>query len=139
MFYEFSQNNSGGVFDVDTERGISHFVIVEADSIEEANEKAERIGLYFDSSRANDCSCCGSRWHELGDWDDPDTVPSYYGKPISESPWINAETSNKWIIEEVPEGYVHYKDGRVEGFWYSDMISWVPSQSQGILYGSMRL
>lgn len=47
MFYEFRQNNSGGVFEIDESRGISLHVIVEADTAEEANERAQRIGLYF--------------------------------------------------------------------------------------------
>lgn len=46
MFYTYAQNNSYGVFDVDG--NVKHYVIIEADSAKEADEKAESIGLYFD-------------------------------------------------------------------------------------------
>lgn len=65
-FYTFVQNNSGGVF-----TGPAHYVIVEADSADEANIRAEDLGIYFDgcvedaSGYTRDCPCCGDRWHEV--------------------------------------------------------------------------
>lgn len=61
VFYVFSQNNSGGNF-----IGPAIVVAVEAQSAAEANRKAEKIGVYFDSER--DCPCCGSRWDPIDEW-----------------------------------------------------------------------
>ena len=47
MFYTYRQNNSGGSFVYDEERSLAQYVIVEADSIAEANERAEMLGISF--------------------------------------------------------------------------------------------
>jgi hypothetical protein len=114
MFYEFNQNNSGGKFEFDAKRGISHWVIIEAHSAEDANDKAEALGLYFDGvDRCMDCPCCGDRWHPA--WkDEAYPVPTWYGSPITEAHWIT-NNSQKWM--DGPEGFIHYKDGRIEPFW----------------------
>ena len=115
MFYTFNQNNSGGAFDYDTNRGISHYVIVEADSVEDAVDRAETIGLYFDDS--GDCSCCGDRWSDyLSEEYDADELPSIYGTVVdfSESATYGSDIgSYKWINGY--EAFVHYKDGTVKG------------------------
>lgn len=117
-FYDFRQNNSGGSWDY-SDRGISVNVIIEADSVDEANTKAENLGLYFDG--AGDCNCCGNRWDEF--WGDPKDVPSIYTeevKPGDKYPAKDTEMGrfgHKWMEEGKPEGFIHYKDGRVEGFW----------------------
>lgn len=46
-FYHLSQNKSGGGFDFDEAAGITHNVVIEADSAEEATERAESIGCYW--------------------------------------------------------------------------------------------
>jgi hypothetical protein len=61
-WYEYSQNNSGGSFDHDPDAGIGYAVWVQARNYEEANRRAEQIGLYFDGE--GDCSCCGDRWSD---------------------------------------------------------------------------
>ncbi|MGW3072762.1 DUF7296 family protein [Kitasatospora sp. NPDC001132] len=107
MFYTYNQNNSGGGFDYDAERGISVFVIVEADSAEGADARAREIGLYFDGVEdGNDCDCCGDRWSEA--WSG-DQVPSIYGTPLE-----NHRPYGTWM-GDLPEAYVHYADGRVVG------------------------
>lgn len=109
-FFEFIQNNSGGTFSFNSERGISHWVIIEAHSADEANRKAESIGLYFDGR--GDCSCCGNRWYEARG--KGDAVPSVYGEPAKEikfGPWSRRR---KWMGG--PEGFIHYADGRIESF-----------------------
>ena len=61
MFYEFRQNNSGGVFHLPAIQ-----VFIEADSMDEANRIAERNGLYFDGAGSGrDCLCCGDRWYPV--------------------------------------------------------------------------
>jgi hypothetical protein len=69
-YYEYSQNNSGGSFVLDFKRGIGHTVWVEATSKEDADRRAEAIGLYFDGY--GDCSCCGNRWSEA--WGDGEEI-----------------------------------------------------------------
>ena len=79
-FYEYHQNNSGGV-DVET-AWVNKLVIVEAATAEDANAKALTLGLYFNGCQdGRDCSCCGDRWDEASSWDESD-VPSHYGKPV---------------------------------------------------------
>lgn len=75
MFYTFYQNNSGGFFTKP-----AHYVIVEADSAEEANAIAEQNGVYFDGVEEGiDCRCCGDRWIEIYDDDDCAENPTIYG------------------------------------------------------------
>ena len=102
MFYHYSQNNSGGSFDIDKERGITVSVYVEADTPEQADSRAEFIGLYFSGvAEGRDCDCCGDRWYEASSWD----------KTALEE--IPVASDNMWST--AGEGIViHYKDGRVE-------------------------
>jgi|SRR5690348_1922198 len=65
-FFAFDQNNSGGSYSIDENRGIGKVVVIEAENASDANERAREIGLYFDGRY--DCDCCGNRWHEQ--WDD---------------------------------------------------------------------
>ncbi len=134
MFYEFDQNNSGGRWVSDPMRGIGPKVIIEAASAEEANAKAEDIGLYFDGE--GDCPCCGDRWCEQW-YDDKGTdEPMVYDRVVrpgtvyaeelaalksstlpvkagSHAPWL----PTKWMRPGTPEGYIHYADGMISGFW----------------------
>lgn len=55
-FYEFSQNNSGGSFDVD--ENVCHRVVIEAASEEEAIKKMEPLI----ENQSSSCPCCGDRW-----------------------------------------------------------------------------
>jgi hypothetical protein len=113
-FFEYSQNNSGGGFTFDP-AGVSHYVIIEADSPEEANDKAERIGLYFDGQ--GDCDCCGYRWSECWDGDKGEKVPSIYGTPISDY-----DFNFRWMHSDEPEAFVHFADGTVQGYGFDTKI-----------------
>jgi hypothetical protein len=69
-WFEFSQNNSGGHFDIDRSNGIGPRVWIEAADADAANERALDIGLYFNGVEAGfDCDCCGDRWYEVWDSD----------------------------------------------------------------------
>lgn len=82
MFYHYSQNNSGGGFDIDEYVGIGVDVFVEADTAEEADAYAEDIGIYFDGCRAGlDCDCCGDRWYPASEHY-ADDEPKLYGTPL---------------------------------------------------------
>jgi hypothetical protein len=113
VFFHFSQNNSGGSFDYDGTRGISVNVIIEAADVDEANFRAEQIGLYFDGvDEGNDCGCCGDRWYEA--WGTGDETPSIYGKPVGENVPIV-----KWMAEGTPEAFVHYANGVIVGIEFA--------------------
>lgn len=61
-FYHYGQNNSGGSHIVNNK--VAKNVYIEAENVEQANEIALSIGIYFDGcSKGMDCSCCGDRWH----------------------------------------------------------------------------
>jgi hypothetical protein len=65
--------------------GIAHFVIIEADSITEAEVKAHRLGIYFNGvENGTDCQCCGDRWYES---DSPTNYPRVYGQSVTDLPY----------------------------------------------------
>lgn len=106
-FYTYGQNNSGGSFVLDEAKGITHYVIIEAFTAEEANNKAEDIGLYFGG--AGDCPCCGDRWSTQWADSDGEARPEVYGQPADS--YIS--TFGGWM----PPGkeiVIHYLDGRVD-------------------------
>ena len=105
MFYTYTQNNSGGKWDYDEKRGITHHVIIEADSTDDADKKAEQIGLYFDG--AGDCPCCGDRWDNAYSWNEND-VPTLYSTPIGEE-----YVGTVFWMEPNREIAIHYKDGGI--------------------------
>lgn len=92
-FYNFHQNNSFGYF-VENDN-VAYNVIVEADNANDANKRAEDIGIYFDGcSKGIDCQCCGDRWKRC--WDGYEyEVPSIYGESVCDE--------DKYIL--------YYKDG----------------------------
>ena len=55
-FYEFSQNNSGGYFDVD--ENVCHRVIIEA------MDEKHAVALFepMIENQSGSCPCCGDRW-----------------------------------------------------------------------------
>ncbi len=82
MFYQFRQNNSGGDF-IENDK-VAHFVIIEANDHNHANEIAESIGIYFDGCEKEiDCECCGDRWIEVEEYEGDDS-PILYGEPIED-------------------------------------------------------
>ncbi len=116
MFFEFRQNNSGGSFVANHEKGISHFVIVEANDTDDADRRAEQIGLYFNGCQGGkDCSCCGDRW--VPSYGKGTRTPSLYDKTVKPgSVFKNSDMPGKWI-KDGPEGYIHYLNGDIKGFW----------------------
>ena len=87
-FYEFRQNNSGGRFVVDPERGISVFVTIEAPNTTTARSLAENVGLYFDGR--------------------DDYAEERDSAPKEHTGWTD------WVPGK-PHGYTHFIDGRIEG------------------------
>lgn len=113
MFYNFKQNNSGGGFDFDEEAGITHWVIVEAETEEEAIDRAEKIGLYWNGcDDGMDCPCCGDRWSNY--LASSYEKPSIYGEPLTEETFSDRGLG-VWM-NEGKEACVHFKDGTKA--WY---------------------
>ena len=101
MFYAYNQNNSGGAFV--SNDSVTFTVIIEASSADEANDRAEEIGIYFDDDCEVDCECCGSRWSRA--WEgDSDETPAIYGEPV-------AEYEEGWAKPGQPYAYVYYANG----------------------------
>ena len=110
-FFNFSQNNSGGSFIFNKERGITCHVIIEANDANHANERAESIGLYFNGCEEGmDCECCGDRWSQIWRGDKGDEVPSIYGQPIVKRKPVFGIVRNKQGFETA----VHYADGTIK-------------------------
>jgi hypothetical protein len=97
-FYTFYQNNSGGYWVDEPEKGIGRKVIIEAISEDDAIRRAEKIGLYFDGRY--DCPCCGNRWSTYIEGKE---FPEIYEKPMV-------------LSEEVTETFIHNFDG---SFFYA--------------------
>lgn len=72
-FYTFSQSNPGGYY-INNDK-ISQYVIIQAENADEANDKAEEIGIYFDGIKKGfDCSCCNDRWDRVSEWHAKTTI-----------------------------------------------------------------
>jgi hypothetical protein len=89
-WYMYNQNNSGGSFTIYPEQGIGETVWVQARNPEEADQRAQGIGLYFDGcdsgqdcdccDSGQDCDCCGDRWSAQNTYwkgDDGETTEPY--------------------------------------------------------------
>ena len=80
MFYVYVQNNTGGEFDATMPR----YLIIEAETAGDANQRAEDAGVYFNGVDAGvDCGCCGDRWDRAWEWDGTNQ-PCLYGEPVLE-------------------------------------------------------
>lgn len=106
-FFTYHQNNSGGFFVIDPDAGVSHNVIIEADSVRYADEYAKTaLEIYFDGvEKGIDCMCCGDRWYRLSSTGD-DTPSVYDGHTLGESMRVDVDANV----------YVHYLDGSVVGY-----------------------
>jgi hypothetical protein len=63
-FYELTQNNSGGSFDLDEK--LCHRLYIEAEDVEAAVKVAKSLGCYWNGVEEGiDCSCCGDRWDRV--------------------------------------------------------------------------
>ena len=104
-FYVFRQNNSGGEWRTDEKKGVAQVVIIEAESADLANLKAQQIGIYFDGvSDGSDCRCCGDRWSRVREdkWDSGTSLDSVVSQFRDDYYRKNYQV------------YVHYLNGRFE-------------------------
>ena len=106
-FYELSQNNTGGSFDTDDK--LCHRLFIEADSEEEAMDKAEDLGCYWNGvEEGSDCPCCGDRWYRSGDSVDLENSNKRWGG-YEVSEWLSGESyaglSDSDIIKKFKSDY----------------------------------
>lgn len=104
-FYEFTQNNSGGSFDVNDK--LCHRLIIQAINEDDAISKAETLGCYWNGvSKGYDCDCCGDRWHC---YPDEINIERYneVGYPVSEY------STNIESVREKYKGFSFIKEPEV--------------------------
>lgn len=106
VFAHFTQNNSGGYFLINEEKGIGHHIIVEGLDINDVRRRVEEITEDF----SENCSCCGERWDTLIWQDELTSSPNIYMKPIQE--YLNE--TNLYIKDIYV--FVHYIDGTIEKY-----------------------
>ena len=111
-FFIFDQNNSYGVFDVNSK--VSYHVIVEADTASDANDKAESIGIYFDGDDDDDadgadCPCCGPRWYMA--YGEGKELPMHYSTVITNDMLYDGDDDNDNYFADTKTGYIYYADG----------------------------
>lgn len=105
-FYTFSQNNSGGTWELGDL--ITYWVIVEADSAQEANNRAQDLGIYFNGVAAGiDCECCGDRWWP--EYNDGDPEPNIFGTAPEEYHDWHAKPTEVYCR-------VFYEDGLIKEY-----------------------
>lgn len=105
-FYTFSQNNSGGDFYINKDVGIAEYVIIEAQTADEANDKFRDLGDKCDYGFHSYCSCCGERWYDVDEYEAYDE-PSVYGGSVKSA------LEGSYGMRK--NAYIHYYDGKVEG------------------------
>lgn len=116
-FYKFSQNNSGGSFNVDEK--VCHRLLIEANTASEACSIAENFGVYFDGcEKGMDCDCCGDRWYFPSELEFPYSYGSFEeekAKAMAEKYNASIENSERgWgkndknVVFETPESYMQY-------------------------------
>lgn len=106
-YYVFNQNNSGGGFDIDATRGIGEKVVIEAINYLDANDRAQRIGIYFDGcADGRDCSCCGDRWSPLWGEDTYSTIDVNNPEEIKKQ-------FNDWGWTKRQHLFIHTLDGEI--------------------------
>lgn len=117
-FYTYIQNNSDGEFVYNEKAGIAQYVIIEAGSSDEADYRAERIGLYFYGVyNGRDCSCCGDRWYTTSDFS-AYSVPSLYGREVRPNmTYDEVEPGSyglRFTADHEATVFIHHADGRIE-------------------------
>lgn len=111
-FYHYSQNNSGGSFVIDEEKGICTDVIIEANNANHANLIAGKVGLYFGGYSkiyGFDCSCCGERWSKCNETDGEDS-PHIYSTKLE-------DCTKGWWRDFC---FVHYLNGEIKKVIFND-------------------
>lgn len=99
-FYTSPQSNSGGHFMLNEAAGIGHYVIIEANSPQQAENRLAEITEGFTGY----CECCGERWMDYFDEEDGMEVPMVYNDRVEE--YIKGGSGRI--------AYIHKLDGSIE-------------------------
>jgi hypothetical protein len=94
-FFQFDQINVGGSFITDD--NVFHLMFIEADSVEEAVQKAESLG--------------GDRWYNP--WNDGESYPMEYGNIVFNSVEEHAQYLANGFGWTSPDIRIFYADGTV--------------------------
>jgi hypothetical protein len=109
-FYLYRQNNSGGHHYKDD--AVCEFVIVEANGNDDADRRAENIGIYFDGVDLNrDDDDWGDRWHRADSYDVSPEPMLFEQNPLMEGfvfPKYAKGNDYKGVFCRI-----YYKDGRI--------------------------
>lgn len=103
-FYTFYQSRINGCqYEIDERDRTSRYVIIEADSADDANQRARALGMVHEA-----------RWPKVNEAASDD-VPSVFSEPVGtmESP---PDRFNVATELDKPLATVHYQDGRIETF-----------------------
>lgn len=122
-YYYYDQNNSGGHFHLTDSLVGAHLVAIQAASAEEADYKAECLGIYFNGvADDRDCSCCGDRWYKTYESDSTEEVclKIWRGKTrVTLAEWLNPPAGKKirknmfsFGIGKEWKMIVHHGDGK---------------------------
>ena len=99
-FYTVHQNNSGGYFMLDEAAGIGHYIIIEANNIDECLSRLKHITREFTEY----CECCGERWMDYFDEEDGMEVPMIHYEKVED--YIKGKSGRI--------AYIHKLDGSIE-------------------------
>lgn len=91
-YFTYNQNNSGGYFIRNDE--VADYVIIQASSAKEADEKMSDISYDHDSY----CQCCGERWWIDSDESDGKDGPMVYKDDIRDSFEVNFDANNAYAL-----------------------------------------
>jgi len=108
-WYYWDQNNSGGVFDVD--ETLCHRLFIEAETYQEAETKALKMGVYYNGAECDgpDCPCCGDRWY-VGNEVKKSNLAAYKVNSVEEYAQVLA---NKYGFTK-PDARLFYSSGEVK-------------------------
>jgi hypothetical protein len=106
MWYHYRQNNTRGTFDEGPT--VAPHVLIEANSADEANERAQKLGMYFEGVRqGRDCVCCGDRWS-------PAVLDSEGYEHVTDVALaVEGDLLGEWFIAHGVDGRVVRSGGRV--------------------------
>lgn len=118
-FFEWSQNSPGGSFDVDNK--ITHIIIIQSKTYEDAEKKAFELGVYYNgSSEGIDCSCCGDRWYEGQEIELPERMGYFMTKEIlikNIHQYCNFIVDNYGWIKGNPDCRVYFDNGDIHEYY----------------------
>lgn len=106
-WFLFRQNNSGGFFHTDA--NVCRQVYIQAETPDQANARAEELGIYFGGVASGlDCECCGNRWSRVDEYDRV-TFGEHVTSIIEQIKHDAAAESTYWWTD--PGAILHYANG----------------------------